>query len=168
METPALSPIRDIIVEPLAADSFAPYGEVLTAPEGAGRNFFEGALSNLRPGAWPSVSLSRRLEVASLPLVPRQMERHAFSSQSFIPIETGRWLVVVAPHLARGGPDVTKLRAFVAGPDQGVTYGANVWHHPLTILDRPATFAVVMWRDGTMADEEFVDISEPVRLIANV
>jgi ureidoglycolate lyase len=159
--------IRDIIVEPLEAEAFAPFGEVLVAPMGAGRDYFEGALSSLRPGAWPSISLSRRLDVSALPLVARQMERHEFSSQSFIPVETGRWLVVVAPHLPAGGPDVTKLRAFVARPDQGVTYGANVWHHPLAILDRPATFAVVMWRDGTTTDEEFVDLAEPLRLVAD-
>ncbi len=157
---------RDIIVEPLEAEAFAPYGEILTAPAEAGRDYFEKALSSLRPGAWPSISLSRRLDVASLPLVARQMERHEFSSQTFIPIETGRWLVVVAPHHPSGGPDATKLRAFVARPDQGVTYAANVWHHPLAVLDRPATFAVVMWRDGTATDEEFVDLAEPLRLLA--
>jgi ureidoglycolate lyase len=26
------------------------------------------------------------------------MERHEFTSQSFVPIEVGCWLVVVAPH----------------------------------------------------------------------
>lgn len=160
--------IRDISVEPLTAEAFAPYGEVLTAPAGAGRAYFEKALASLRPGAWPSISLARRLEVSSLPLVARQMERHEFSSQSFIPVETGRWLVVVAPHLSSGGPDPAKLRAFVAQPDQGVTYAADVWHHPLSILDRPATFAVVMWRDGTATDEEFVDLPEPLRLISTV
>lgn len=158
--------IRNIIVEPLEAEAFAPFGEILVAPTGAGRDYFEGALANLRPGAWPSISLSRRLDVAALPLVARQMERHEFSSQTFIPIETGRWLVVVAPHLPTVGPDVTKLRAFVARSDQGVTYGANVWHHPLAILDRPATFAVMMWRDGTATDEEFADLAEPLRLVA--
>ena len=45
--------------------------------------------------------------------------------------------------------------AFLVGAAQGITYHANTWHHPLTILDRPARFAVVMWRDGTRTDEEF-------------
>jgi ureidoglycolate hydrolase len=46
----------------------------------------------------PSLSLSRKEDLSSLPLAARQMERHEFSSQSFVPIEVGRWLVVVAPH----------------------------------------------------------------------
>jgi ureidoglycolate lyase len=45
-----------------------------------------------------------------------------------------------------------------------VTYAADTWHHPLTVLGGlPATFAVWMWRDGTAGDEEFVDIG-PVRI----
>ena len=88
------------------------------------------------------------------------MERHEFSSQSFIPQEGGRWLAIVAPHAAGGGPDMARARAFLARPDQGVTYGANVWHHPFTVLDREARFVIVMWRDGTKGDEEFVEVPE--------
>jgi ureidoglycolate lyase len=87
-----------LIVEPLAAEPFAPFGEVLTIPEPTGRTYFDRALSNLRPSARPSLSLSRKEDLSSLPLAARQMERHEFSSQSFVPIEVGRWLVVVAPH----------------------------------------------------------------------
>jgi ureidoglycolate lyase len=151
-----------LIVEPLAAEPFAPFGEMLIIPEPAGRAYFDRALSNLRPSAQPSLSLSRKEDLSSLPLVARQMERHEFSSQSFVPIEVGRWLVVVAPHAGEGGPDMREARAFIAGPRQGVTYGANVWHHPLTILDRPAAFAVYMWLEGGKGDEEFFTLPTPV------
>jgi ureidoglycolate lyase len=140
-----------LIVEPLAAGPFAPFGDVLEIPHPSGRNYFDRALANLRPGARPSLSLSRKEELSSLPLTAQQMERHEFSSQSFVPIDVGRWVVVVAPHAAGGGPDMGGARAFLAGPNHGVTYAANVWHHPLTILDRPASFAVFMWRDGGKA-----------------
>src|SRR5438046_4391112 len=90
------------------------------------------------------------------------MERHEFSSQSFLPLDVARWLVVVAPAGADGGPDPSRAVAFLAGPGQGVTYHAGTWHHPLTILDRPARFAVVMWRDGTSTDEEFGTLAAPV------
>lgn len=154
----------NLIVRPLTADLFAPFGEVLTTPTPRGRNYFETALANLRPAARPSLSLARRDEIASLPLTVTQMERHEFSSQSFVPLEAGRWLVLVAPHAAAGGPDMARAQAFLAGPDQGVTYGANVWHHPLTIFDRPAAFAVFMWRDGGTGDEEFVTLSTPATI----
>jgi ureidoglycolate lyase len=90
----------------------------------------------------------------------RVIERHRSSSQSFVPMEAGRWLAIVAPHaMEGGGPDMARARAFLARPDQGITYGPDVWHHPFTVLDREARFAVLIWRDGTTGDEEFVDVA---------
>ncbi len=54
---------------------------------------------------------------------------------------------------------MARARAFLARGDQGVTYGADVWHHPFTVLDGPARFAIFMWKDGTAADDEFVDVA---------
>lgn len=142
---------------PLDAEAFAPFGEVLAVPDLPGRAYFEGALASTRPGAWPSLSLTLR-EPSTLPLTVTAMERHAFSSQSFVPLGPARWLVLVAPHAASGGPDMAQSKAFVAGPGQGVTYGRDVWHHGLTVLDQATRFAVFMWRDGTAGDEEFVDV----------
>jgi ureidoglycolate lyase len=155
-----------LIVQPLAPEPFAPFGEVLTIPQPAGRTYFDRSLANLRPSARPSLSLSRKEDLSSLPLTARQMERHEFSSQSFVPIEAGRWLVLVAPPAPEGGPDMRGARAFLAGPRQGVTYGANVWHHPLTILDRAAAFAVYMWLGDGKGDEEFFSLAEPVTIAA--
>jgi ureidoglycolate lyase len=144
---------------PLTAEAFAPYGEVLEVPREAGRLYYERALASLRPGAWPSLSLSWRDPHPGGPLRVHQMERHQFSSQSFVPLGPVRWLVLVAPHAAGSGPDMARAQAFVAAPGQGVTYGADVWHHPLTVLDAPGRFAVVMWRDGTATDEEFISVT---------
>jgi ureidoglycolate lyase len=155
-----------LILEPLAAGPFAAFGEVLEIPHAAGRSYFNRALANLRPSARPSLSLSRKEELSSLPLTALQMERHQFSSQSFVPIDVGRWLVVVAPHAAEGGPDMSGARAFLAGPNHGVTYGANIWHHPLTIFDRPASFAVFMWLEGGKGDEEFFTLPAPATIVA--
>ena len=65
-----------------------------------------------------------------------------------MPLDVSRWLVIVAPPDADGGPDASRAIAFLAGPGQGITYHAGTWHHPLTLLDRPGRFAVFMWRDG--------------------
>ena len=155
-----------LIVAPLTAEPFAPFGEVLAVPEPTGRTYFDRALANLRPSARPSLSLSRKEDLSSLPLAARQMERHEFSSQSFVPIEVGRWLAVGAPQPEGAGPTCA-AHAPPAGPRQGVTYGANVWHHPLTILDRPAAFAVYMWLDGGKKDEEFFTLPAPVTIAAS-
>ena len=76
-----------------------------------------------------------------------------------MPIDVARWLIVVAPHAARGGPDLAGVRAFIATGKQGVTYKPNTWHHGLTVLDKPGRFAVFMWRAGTKGDEEFVPVA---------
>lgn len=117
-----------ITAQPLTAEAFAPYGDVLSPPTEPGRTYFEKGLKNGRTGAWLDVS---------------------------------RWLVVVAQYGADGGPDPSRAIAFVAGPGQGVTYHMGTWHHGLTALDRPARFAVFMWRDGTGTDEEFRQLAEP-------
>lgn len=145
--------------EPLTSAAFLPYGDVIECPAMPGRTYFEDALSSLRPKARPSLSLTVKAPLTDLPLRSTTMERHEFSSQSFIPQEGGRWLCIVAPHGPDGKPDMARARAFLCRPDQGVTYGANVWHHPFTVLDREARFVIVMWRDGTSTDEEFVQVA---------
>ncbi|BBK36451.1 putative ureidoglycolate lyase [Allostella sp. ATCC 35155] len=149
----------ELTAQRLTAEAFAPYGDVLAAPDAPGRSYFEEGLGNLRPGAWPSLSLSLRAPAESLPLEAKLLERHEFSSQSFVAIDASRWIVIVCPHAADGGPDVARAVAFVAGQGEGVTYKPNVWHHGLTCLDRPGKFATFMWRDGTTGDEEFVPVA---------
>lgn len=147
-----------LTAQPLTAGAFAPFGEVLEAPGAPGRAYFDRALANRRPAASPSLSIVVKEPVAALPLRSGVMERHPFSSQSFVPLDAGRWLVVVVPRAAEGGgPDMARARAFLARGDQGVTYGVSVWHHPFTVLDRAARFAVFMWRDGTAGDDEFAE-----------
>lgn len=149
----------ELTATPLTAAGFAPFGDVFAVPASPGRHYAEAALGNARAGAWPSLSVALRDPAPPGPIIARVMERHAFSSQSFVPMAPGRFLVLVAPHAATGGPDMAQARAFVAGPGQGVTYGADVWHHGMTVLDAPLAFGVFMWRDGTAGDEEFVDIA---------
>ena len=148
-----------IVAQPLTAEAFAPFGDVLAAPADPGRAYYEGGLGNARSDARASLSMVHRLPIAGLPFEANLLERHEFSSQTFLPLEGGRWVVIVCPHAAAGGPDLGGLRAFIARPDQGVTYRMNTWHHGLTVLDRPARLAVFMWRDGTKGDEEFVPVT---------
>lgn len=156
--------MRIITAEWLTAEAFAPYGDVLVAPVTSGRAYFDAGLANARPHAAPSLSIARIPPVAALPLVARQMERHAHSSQSFMPVTAARFLVVVAPDHQSGGPDVDRVRAFLAQDGQGVTYRQGVWHHPMSVVGHEAQFTVVMWRDGGADDEEFVDLAEPFQV----
>lgn len=148
----------DLIPQPLTRDAFAPFGDVIDVPDDPGRIYYDGALGNLRPEARASLSLSLKAETADRPLRSDYLERHEFSSQTFVPLDVGRWLIVVAPHATGGGPDLSGMKAFLATGRQGVTYRPDTWHHGLTVLDRPGRFAVFMWLDGGKGDEEFVSV----------
>lgn len=160
---------------PLTQDAFAPFGDVLEVPREIGRRaYFDRTLVHLRPQAPASLSLilaspagaiSGEADTAVLtetarnrarrPVVVHEIERHAFSSQSFLPLAACRWVVVVAPDGPDHGPDLAGARAFLPAPGQAITLKAGTWHAPLTVLDRPAPFAILMWRDGGALDDEF-------------
>lgn len=146
--------------KPLNAVDFTPYGDVISIPGEAGRTYFEDALGNLRPAAHASVSTILKPPMAPVVNVRIELlERHEFSSQTFIPLAEAQWLIVVCPHLPEGGPDVAKAVAFIANGQQGITYRPDTWHHGLTVLSGMGKFAVFMWRDGTSGDEEFVKVT---------
>jgi ureidoglycolate lyase len=152
----------EIIPQPLTKEAFAPFGDVIDMPHAAGRFYYDDALGNRRPEAGASLSVALKAPTPDRPIQSETMERHEFSSQTFIPVDVGRWLIVVAPHAAPhdgkgGGPDMSQARAFVADGRVGVTYKADTWHHGLTTLDKPGSFAVFMWKAGRQ-DEEFVPV----------
>ena len=150
-----------LMAEPLTAAAFKPYGEVLAAPPQGGRAYFDGGLENARGQARASLSMIRLAPLEGLSMQARVLERHAYSSQSFVPLSVSRWLVIVAPPAAAGGPDARRAQAFVAGPGQAITLLAGTWHHGLTVLDREAQFSIFMWRDGSPGDEELVTLDQP-------
>lgn len=156
--------MRTLTAQPITPEAFAPFGDVLVPPQEFARRYYSDGLSNGRPAAAASLSLSHVKPLASLPLEAVQMERHAFSSQSFMPLDVSRYLAIVAPHGADGGPDLDNVQAFLVPGDIGITYGRDVWHHPLSVLDRPGRFAIFMWLDGTTGDEEFVTLAAPFRV----
>lgn len=153
--------MRRIAAAPISQSAFAPYGDVLICPGEPGRVYFDRGLANGRAHVPASLSMSHIAKPAELPLRVGQMERHEFSSQSFVPLDVSRYLIIVAPASPSGGPDADKAVAFVVPGDVGITYHMNVWHHPLAVLDRAARFAVFMWRDDSPQDEEFVAVTEP-------
>lgn len=148
----------DITTQPLSKEAFAPFGDVIDVPQESGRIYYEDALGNLRDKARPSLSVSLKPDTPDRPLQAKYLERHEFSSQTFMPLDVSRYLVIVAPHKTDGVPDVAKVKAFIAAGKQGITYKPNTWHYGMTVLDRPGQFAVFMFRDGGKTDEEFVDV----------
>ena len=157
--------MRTIVAEPLTAEAFKPFGAVVEGPLSAGRVYVSDTLANARPHAPVCLSVATVEPRKELPLEVKVLERHEHSSQTFIPLSVSRYLVLATLDAPGGGPDVAGLRAFMARAGQGVTYAKGTWHHPVTVLDTPASFAVLMWRDFTAGDEEFVDVKTPVTIV---
>ncbi len=155
-----------LIARRLDAAGFAPFGLLTPRPAANGATIVAPTpATNLRPGiATPSLAWFAAPATA-WPVAARVMERHRFSSQTFIPCGDAGWLIFVAPHRAAGGPDLARAAAFVADGQHAVTLHADTWHHPLTAL-AAATFAVLTCLAGDADDEEFRDLPEPVDIRA--
>jgi len=150
---------------PLSADSFAPYGHVVAMPARPDRIYFGALMENRRPQAGLGLSFTRMKGVA-LPFRLTLFERHEFSAQAFLPMESTRYLVTVCPDDGQGRPDPQHAEAFIAEADQGVIYGAGIWHHPMTALSPEGRFTIVMWANGDAADEELVPLDLAMQVAA--
>ena len=154
--------MKRLKIEPIDAEAFAPFGQLLLPPAPGGRRqeLIE-ELQNDRASARPRLSIAT-VEPKALPLTALKMERHVHSSQAFAPLDCASYLVMVAPHGEGGMPDLQKVRAFRVPGDTGVNYKADTWHHPLSPLESIGRFAILTFVDGTAADEQFVDLPRSV------
>jgi ureidoglycolate lyase len=159
--------MKRLKIEPISAEAFAPFGQLLPpAPPGkGGRQELIEELHNDRASARPRLSIAAA-DPKALPLTAVEMERHVHSSQAFAPLDCASYLVVVAPHGEGEMPDLEKVRAFRVPGDTGINYKADTWHHPLTPLERIGRFAILTFVDGTASDEQFVDLPQPVLIEA--
>lgn len=149
-----------IVAQPLDAALFAPFGNVIALRAGlpGTRDDLTAAMENRRDHARLAPTMSRNAPTA-MPLRVKWMERHPYSSQTFIPHDLGRYLVLVAPCADNGDPFIDQLQAFVADASQGVTYRPDVWHHPFTALDRPSECFVLRYDDGTDSDTQWFEVA---------
>ncbi len=143
----------------LTSAAFAPFGDVIEVSGEPDRLINEGRcgryhdLANLdfHHDGRAGINLFRS-EPISLPFSLALVERHPLGSQCFLPMTDCDYLVVVGEDLD-GEP--INLKAFLAGPTQGVNYHRNTWHGVLMPIGRQATFAVVDWIGDDKNLEEF-------------
>ena len=71
----------------------------------------------------------------SLPLVLHELERHRLGSQTFVPMNGVRFVVVVALSTStEQAPDLQTLRAFWVDGNHAITLRAGTWHHGLIAM----------------------------------
>lgn len=156
--------MRRVSPKPLTAEAFAPYGEVISAREGAeqypinyGATTRFNALAHVdatTDGGAPIISIFRSKPLPALVL--KIMERHPVGSQAFMPLNSRPYLVAVAP---AGAFDPAKIEVFLASGDQGVNYAAGTWHHYSLALGDVSDFLVVD-RQGPGANLDEVELAE--------
>ncbi len=156
-----------IKTEPLTADAFAPFGDVLEASGDPDRLINAGACGRWHDRARLDFGDGGRAGISVFRATPRDMpyrldllERHPDGSQAFIPMAQAEWLITVAPD-AGGVPG--PVRAFIAAPGQGVNLLPGTWHGVLTPLHAPGLFAVVD-RIGTTANLQEFPLDPPVMI----
>lgn len=149
---------------PLSAAAFAPFGDVIEHNGQGRRHHITQAFTSLPEAVRPSLWISRMTAAIQLPIVIDRMECHPYANQTFVPIGAVRHLVVVCRSDPGGRPDGTSLKAFVAGPGQGITYRSGVWHYGLSLLDAPGDFIVAMSLTDRADDDVFMPLANAVRV----
>ncbi|RWR00966.1 hypothetical protein ED28_16080 [[Pantoea] beijingensis] len=156
--------MANIILEPISANAFAPFGQLLPLGHGQTRVELIDELHNGRDSARPRLSVVE-VPPTTFPLMVAEMERHIFSSQVFMPCYGESYMVLVAQHGDDDLPDLATLRAFRVPTHFGIHYHPDTWHYPITACGQPARFVVLTFINGTRTDEQFVPLSEAITVI---
>lgn len=155
--------MRRIVPEPLTADAFAPFGDVIEATDAAevmpinyGWTTRYNALADVAVGDGRAIISIFRSKPLTPPVL-KIFERHPLGSQAFMPLNGRPFLVAVAPS---GDFDAAAVRVFRAAATQGVNYAKGTWHHFLLALEAESDFLVVD-RDGGMGENlDEIELSE--------
>ena len=152
---------RQITTEPMTADAFAPFGDLLDCAGAPDKLINQGLCSRYHDRATLDFTDGRagislfKAELRSLPYRLDLLERHPLGSQAFVPMSHDPFLVIVAPD-DNGKPGTP--RAFLTQAGQAINFHRNIWHGVLTPLSGTGLFAVIdRIGDGTNLEEHWLD-----------
>ena len=158
------STVRLLQVQPLSAEAFKPFGDVIQANDAAkhfsinqgyAERYDRLALVDANDlGGQAGISIFRA-KARPMPIELSVLEKHPLGSQAFMPMSGHAYLVVVAP--GGNAPEIDKAQYFLASAAQGVNYAKGTWHHPLLAL-HDGDFLVVD-RSGAKGDMNCVEFS---------
>lgn len=160
--------MTEIPVQPLTADAFAPFGDVIEASGDPDKLINAGLCGRFHDRAALDFSGGRagaslfHATPRSLPYTLDLMERHPDGSQLFVPMSADPFLVTVAPD--KDDSPGTPL-AFLTAPGQAVNFHRGTWHGVLTPLSPPGLF-VVIDRIGPGANLEEYIFDQPFKIHA--
>ncbi|WP_299727695.1 ureidoglycolate lyase [uncultured Tateyamaria sp.] len=157
----------DIRCQPLSAEAFARFGDVLDCSGDPDRMINAGMCGRFHDRARMEFGDGRaglslfHATPRALPYTLDLLERHPEGSQAFIPMSEHPFLVTVAPD-QDGVPGVPL--AFLTAPGQGINLHRGTWHGVLTPLHLPGMFAVVD-RIGSGANLQEFSLDPPYRVV---
>lgn len=151
----------EIKAQPLTAEAFAPFGDVLDCAGEPDKIINAGLCGRYHDRAQLDF-VDGRAGVSLFKAVPRSLpysldllERHPDGSQCFVPMTEHPFLVIVAPD--EGGTPGVPL-AFLTAPGQAINFHRGTWHGVLTPLHAPGLFAVIdRIGDGANLEEVHLD-----------
>ena len=119
----------DIALEPVTAQSFAPFGELIDEPSAppvfAGPGLRSWRLRYEASGATDLMVI----RYDHRPMTFTKLERHSNVTQCFVPLGAMPWVMVVAPRDDSGDDPVPEcVRAFLVGGAQGILLWKDTWH----------------------------------------
>ncbi|MGA0601939.1 ureidoglycolate lyase [Caulobacter sp. KR2-114] len=162
---------RSLVPEPLTAEAFASFGDVIEASDRAERlpinygwttRYNDLARLDVGDGGGHAIVSLFRARPLEPPLL-KVFERHPAGSQAFMPLHGRPYLVAVAP---AGDFDPAAVRLFRAAPSQGVNYAKGVWHHFLLALEAESDFLVID-RAGPGDNLDEVFLAEADQILAD-
>ena len=149
-----------IKIQPLTAEAFAPFGDVLEAVGKPDKIINNGFCGRYHDRAQLDFGDDGRAEFpyskpspAPCPINWSFWSATPDSCQAFIPMSLDSYLITVAED-DNGTP--VNIRAFLAGAGQGINYHRNTWHGVLTPLAAPGLFTVVDRIGNTPNLEEYL------------
>ena len=138
-----------LVLEPLTAEAFAPFGEVIqrqgVIPEninyGQTQKYVDLARIDIAEGGGETTVHLYRSRPVTLPFLIERMERHPLGSQAFMPLHQQPFPVIVAP--PGDDPEIRSIRGFISNGEQGINLHKGVWHHYQISLDGTCDYLVI-------------------------
>ncbi|MEP7102828.1 MAG: ureidoglycolate lyase [Burkholderiales bacterium] len=160
--------MQALAAHPITRDAFAPYGWLIDAAGFDGRAINAGSSQRIdgltdlvldRDGGSPCLAIFRA-QARELAGPWHEMERHVLGTQTFVPLNGARCVVLVASGGA--APDPATLAAFLVAGHQGITLRPGTWHHALLALD--GGDFVVLERRAAQVDCEIAMLAQAVSI----
>ena len=143
---------KNIQIQPLTQESFSAFGDVIEKEnhdffainQGLTQRYHALSVAQISgDNTAVGMSIFHNLCATGIPFKIDMLERHPHGSQSFIPLQQQKFIIIVALPLNHLQPDEQQIFAFLSNGKQGVTYHQGVWHHPLITLEAKSDFLVV-------------------------